>query len=58
MKSNYDGTFEFKNLRKGSYRIFTYTQDLTESSLVKAVFKSVILDGKSTSDVGTIEVEK
>ena len=57
MKTNYDGTFEFKNLRKGSYRIFTYTLD-NGPSLVAPVFKTAELGKDETVDVGTIEVEK
>jgi hypothetical protein len=28
-KTSYDGTYEFKYLRKGSYKVFAYTQDTT-----------------------------
>lgn len=58
MKTNYDGTFEFKNLRKGSYRIYVYTQDLTEPSLVTTVFKSAEIGKNEIVNVGTFEVEK
>lgn len=58
MKTNYDGTFEFKNLRKGAYRIFAYTKDLNEDSGIAPVFKSTEIGGDETVDVGTIEVEK
>lgn len=57
-KTNFDGTFEFKNLRKGNYRIFAYTTDASEASGVKPVFKSAELGKNETVDVGTIEVEK
>lgn len=57
-KTNFDGTFEFKNLRKGNYRIFAYTTDVSEASGVKPVFKSAELGKNETVDVGTIEVEK
>lgn len=58
VKTNFDGTFEFKNLRKGSYRVFAYTTDATEASGVRAVFKSADIGKDETVDVGTIEVEK
>jgi len=58
MKTNYDGTFEFKNLRKGTYRIFAYTLDVNEKSGVSPVFKSATIGGNEEGDVGTIEVEK
>lgn len=28
-ETSYDGTFEFKNLRKGTYKIFAYSKDTT-----------------------------
>ena len=57
-KTNYDGSFEFKNLRKGSYRIFAYTIDLNQTSGVAPVFKSADLGGNEKFDIGNIEVEK
>lgn len=58
MKTNYDGTFEFKNLRKGSYRVFVYTLDLSEKSGVSPVFKAADIGKNEEASVGTIEVEK
>jgi hypothetical protein len=58
MKTNFDGTFEFKNLRAGNYRVYAYTIDGNEESGVKAVFKSAEIGKDETVDVGTIEVEK
>lgn len=58
MKTNYDGSFEFKNLREGTYRVFAYTLDLNEKSGVTPVFKSVTIGGNEEGVVGTIEVEK
>ena len=58
MKTNYDGTFTFSNLRKGSYRVFAYSQDLTDPSGVKAVFASAEIGGNEEVSVGTIEVER
>jgi hypothetical protein len=58
MKTNYDGTFKFSNLREGAYRIFAYTIDSSEPSGVKPVFKSIQIGGKEDGNVGTIEVVK
>ena len=58
MKTNYDGTFKFSNLRKGAYRIYVYTADATTPSGVKTIFKSIEIGGKEDGDVGTFEVEK
>ena len=32
METSYDGSFEFKYLRKGKYKIFAYTKDTTGAS--------------------------
>ena len=58
MKTNYDGTFKFSNLRKGFYRIYTYTVDNSSPSGVKTRCKSIDIGGNEDGDVGTIEVEK
>lgn len=60
MKTNYDGTFEFKNLRKGNYRVYVYTEvSYSESANGEApIFKSIDIGGNEEADVGTFEVEK
>ena len=58
MKTNYDGTFEFKNLREGSYKIYTYTVNTTVTSGVSPVFVSTTIEKNEVKDIGTIEVEK
>ncbi len=58
MKTNYDGTFEFKNLREGNYSIYAYTLDASAASGVTTVFKTASIGKDETVDVGTIEVEK
>ena len=58
MKTNYDGTFEFKNLREGSYKIYTYTVNTTMTSGVSPVFVSTTIGKNEVKDIGTIEVEK
>ncbi|MDQ3191428.1 MAG: hypothetical protein M3Q58_07540 [Bacteroidota bacterium] len=32
VRTSYDGSFEFKNLRKGKYQVYTYSKDSTQSS--------------------------
>ena len=58
MKTNYDGTFEFKNLREGSYRVYAYTVNTSETSGISPVFKSIEIGSNEEGNVGTIEVEK
>ncbi len=58
MKTNYDGTFQFKNLRKGNYRIYVYTTDVNEPSGLTPVFKSISLGKNEEADIGTLEVER
>lgn len=58
-KTNYDGSFQFKNLRKGSYRVFAYTNDASSPSGVAPVIKSVeISSNKEEVEVETIVVYK
>ncbi|MCB0401499.1 MAG: hypothetical protein KDD41_05405 [Flavobacteriales bacterium] len=58
MKTNYDGTFQFKNLRKGNYRVYVYTTDANEPSGLAPVFKSISLGNNEDADIGTFEVER
>ncbi|PCI93449.1 MAG: hypothetical protein COB15_16400 [Flavobacteriales bacterium] len=60
MKTNFDGTFQFKNLREGSYRIYTYTKaDPTITTPnVSPVFKALDIGKNEDGNVGTIEVTK
>jgi hypothetical protein len=58
--SSYDGSFEFRYLRKGDYKIFVYSQDVDGSSTtgsIEPVFSSATLSSNNeTVDVGTIEI--
>ena len=58
MKTNYDGSFEFKNLRSGNYRVYAYTVDASKTSGISPVFKSIEIGKDEEGNVGTIEVEK
>jgi len=62
-KTGPDGVFEFKYLRKGSYRVYVYSKDKDAylSGETNAPDMAVFADGeitgrKQTCDVGTMEV--
>jgi len=59
ISTSYDGSFEFRYLRKGDYKIFVYSQDVDGStdSGVETVFSSATLSSNNeTVDLGTIEI--
>lgn len=66
VKSDYEGDFEFKYLRKGSYKIYAYSKDSAEAWAggsvktdlpPKAIVKDVMVtDKKQTVDVETITI--
>ncbi|RFC53395.1 hypothetical protein [Brumimicrobium aurantiacum] len=58
VRSNFDGSFEFKNLREGYYTIYAYSEDISEPSGLKPVFVSTTIDKNETVDIGTIMLEK
>lgn len=60
-RTSYDGTFEFKFLRKGLYKVFVYSRDIpfnpANQSGRTAIIKSVeITDKNQVIDLGTIEI--
>jgi len=62
-KTDPNGIFEFKYLRKGTYRVYVYSKDKAgylagdHNAPDKAVYASGEITGKKqTSDVGTLEV--
>ena len=57
-KTNFDGSFQFKNLRKGTYRVYAYTSDAAELSGVSPVFKTIEIGKKEDASIGTISVKK
>lgn len=57
-KTNFDGSFQFKNLRKGTYRIYAYTSDVTQTSGVTPVFETVELGKKEDAEIEDIVVKK
>lgn len=64
LRTSYDGTYEFRNLRKGSYRVFTYTEDSTMNQVlypggVYAIIDTVqITDDNQTIELPTITIYK
>tara|TARA_R110001592_G_scaffold211623_2_gene463574 strand:- start:4922 stop:5689 length:768 start_codon:yes stop_codon:yes gene_type:complete len=57
VKSNFDGTFKFKNLRKGSYRIFAYSEDPSLSNPLIPITKSIDIGKNEEASVGIITIE-
>ena len=54
IRTSYDGTYEFQNLRKGSYRVFAYSLDSTFT--VPGGEYAVIDTIEITDDYQTVEV--
>lgn len=54
IRTGYDGTYEFRNLRKGSYRVFAYSADSTFT--VPGGVYAVIDTVEITADYQTVEV--
>ena len=57
-KTSYDGSYEFKYLQKGKYRIFAYTKDSTGASTGSPVLGKipVFTDVEITSNGSTVNV--
>lgn len=55
-KTTYDGTYEFKYLQKGKYRLFAYSKDSTGASVFLPSFKDipVFVDVEITSNGSTV----
>ena len=61
IKTDPDGKFEFKYLRKGNYKLYVYTSDTTNTDSIGkvALYKNVeITKSKQTVDGGTFEIKK
>lgn len=62
IRSNYDGTFEFKYLRPGKYKIFMYSEDSTPPASnpnnVTIIKEIEIKDKKQSVDAGTFNIFK
>ncbi len=53
-RTNYDGIYEFKYLRKGDYRVYVYSKDSTLT--IPSGLYPVIADVKITENDQTVEV--
>ena len=59
IKTNYDGTFKFTNLRKGSYTVFAYSKDESNTSQpLTPIFLSTEIGVNDDVNIGTITIEK
>ncbi len=56
-KTSFDGTYEFKYLQKGKYRLFTYSKDSTgaKSGFLTGLKIPVFIDVEITSNGSTTE---
>lgn len=56
IRTNYDGTYEFKYLRKGTYHVYAYSKDSTlQTNAMIPVIKDVEIT-KNNDDVETPEI--
>jgi hypothetical protein len=58
--TNYDGSFEFKYLHKGKYKVYAYSQDSTNSTPAKkvAVVKEVTIGSEKVTTLPDITILK
>lgn len=57
--TSYDGSFEFRYLRKGNYKVFVYSKDVTGSdpSGLTTVFESATINkNKEVIDLGDLQI--
>jgi hypothetical protein len=55
----YDGTFMFRNLIYGTYKIYAYSDDLSGSSAKVPIIKEVTINKEvKTVDIGTLFIDK
>lgn len=59
IRTSYDGSFEFKNLIKGNYKVYVLSEDITEKTGYVPVLKetTVTTDGQ-VIDLGVFNIEK
>jgi len=59
VKTNFDGTFKFSNLRKGSYKVFAYSEDKSKiANPLTPIFEEIEIGGNEDGNIGTIAIEK
>ncbi len=57
--TSYDGSFEFRYLRKGDYKIFVYSRDVlntADGDWIPVFSSATLTKNTETVDVGTIEI--
>lgn len=57
--TSYDGSFEFRYLRKGDYKIFVYSKDVlnaVDGDLIAVFGSATLAKNNETFDVGTLEI--
>lgn len=57
--TSYDGSFEFRYLRKGDYKIFVYSKDVlnaVDGDLIAVFSSATLAKNNEVYDVGTIEI--
>lgn len=57
--TSYDGSFEFRYLRKGNYKVFVYSKDVTgaDPSGLTTVFESATINkNKEVIDLGDLQI--
>jgi hypothetical protein len=59
VRTSYDGTFEFKNLIKGTYKVFVLSEDVTEETDQIPIFKeALVTENGQVIDLGIFNTEK
>lgn len=60
IRTSYDGTFEFRYLRKGNYKIFVYSKNVSgtpNTSPIETIFASATINNnKEIIDLGEITI--
>lgn len=59
VRTSYDGTFEFRSLIPGNYKVFLYSEDVTAvTEHVVLLFEVAIEEPDQVKDLGEIIIEK
>lgn len=58
VRTDADGSFQFKGLRKGGYRIYTFSFDTITNSIIQVEVNATINKNKSVVDAGTLNIIK
>lgn len=58
VRTDADGTFQFKGLRKGNYRVYVFSTDTIDQSVVQVEVNTEISKNKTVVDAGTLNIIK